>query len=207
MMKLYTSLTSPYGRIARIVRLEKGLADRIALHPVKTRGADNSYYAVNPSGRVPSLILNDGAVLEDSTLVCWFMDHLDGAPTLLPPEGMAGLEHRRIEATARSMFDGLSLWGREYLYREAEIRSATIIAHEQARALRLADVFEKAVQGKVLSGPLNMVQITLAFALHGRMIDHPQGFRWQDGRPNLRAWVERMGGYASIVETLPPPRN
>ena len=153
MMKLYTSLTSPYGRIARIVRLEKGLADRIALHPVKTRGADNSYYAVNPSGRVPSLILNDGAVLEDSTLVCWFMDHLDGAPTLLPPEGMAGLEHRRIEATARSMFDGLSLWEREYLYREAEIRSATIIAHEQARALRLADVFEKAVQGKVLSGP------------------------------------------------------
>ena len=200
MMKLYTSLTSPYGRIARIVRLEKGLADRIALHPVKTRGADNSYYAVNPSGRVPSLILNDGAVLEDSTLVCWFMDHLDGAPTLLPPEGMAGLEHRR-------MFDGLSLWGREYLYREAEIRSATIIAHEQARALRLADVFEKAVQGKVLSGPLNMAQITLACALHGRMIDHPQGFRWQDGRPNLRAWVERMGGYASIVETLPPPRN
>ncbi len=207
MMKLYTSLTSPYGRIARIVRLEKGLADRIALHPVKTRGADNSYYAVNPSGRVPSLILDDGAVLEDSTLVCWFMDHLDGAPTLLPPEGMAGLEHRRIEATARSMFDGLSLWGREYLYREAEIRSATIIAHEQARALRLADVFEKAVQGKVLSGPLNMAQITLACALHGRMIDHPQGFRWQDGRPNLRAWVERMGGYASIVETLPPPRN
>ncbi len=206
-MKLYTSLTSPYGRMARIVRLEKGLADRIALHPVKTRGADNPYYAVNPSGRVPSLILNDGAVLEDSTLVCWFMDHLDGAPTLHPLEGMAGLEHRRIEATARSMLDGLSLWGREYLYREAEIRSSTIIAHEQARALRLADVFEKEVQGKVLSGPLNMAQITLACALHGRMNDRPQGFRWQDGRPKLCAWVERMGGYASIVETLPPPRN
>ena len=206
-MKLYTSLTSPYGRMARIVRLEKGLADRIALHPVKTRGADNPYYAVNPSGRVPSLILNDGAVLEDSTLVSWFMDHLDGAPTLHPLEGMAGLEHRRIEATARSMLDGLSLWGREYLYREAEIRSATIIAHEQARALRLADLFEKEVQGKVLSGPLNMAQITLACALHGRMNDRPQGFRWQDGRPKLCAWVERMGGYASIVETLPPPRN
>ena len=206
-MKLYTSLTSPYGRMARIVRLEKGLADRIALHPVKTRGADNPYYAVNPSGRVPSLILNDGAVLEDSTLVSWFIDHLDGAPTLHPLEGMAGLEHRRIEATARSMLDGLSLWGREYLYREAEIRSATIIAHEQARALRLADLFEKEVQGKVLSGPLNMAQITLACALHGRMNDRPQGFRWQDGRPNLCAWVERMGGYAPIVETLPPPRN
>jgi glutathione S-transferase len=39
------------------------------------------------------------------------------------------------------------------------------------------------------------------------MNDRPQGFRWQDGRPNLCAWVERMGGYPSIVETLPPPRN
>ncbi len=206
-MKLHTTLTSPYGRIARIVRLERGLADRIALEPVQTRGVDNPYYAVNPSGRVPSLILDDGAILEDSTLVCWFMDHLDGDPVLHPPQGMDGLEHRRIEATARSMLDGVSLWSREFLYREAEIRSATIMAHEQARALRLADVFEKEVLGKVLSGPLNMAQITLACVFHGRMNDRPQGFRWQDGRPNLCAWVERMGGYASIVETLPPPRN
>jgi glutathione S-transferase len=81
------------------------------------------------------------------------------------------------------------------------------MAHEQARALRLADVFEKEVLGEVLSGPLNMAQITLACVFHGRMNDHPKGFCWQDGRPNLCAWVERMGGYASIVETLPPPRN
>ena len=206
-MKLHTTLTSPYGRMARIVRLEKGLADRIALEPVQTRGADNPYYAVNPSGRVPSLILDDGTILEDSTLVCWTMDHLDGDPTLHPPQGMAGLEHRRIEATARSMLDGVSLWSREFLYREPEIRSTTIIAHEQARALRLADVFEKEVLGEVLSGPLNMAQITLACVLHGRLNDRPQGFRWMDGRLNLCAWVERMGGYASIRETLPPPRN
>jgi len=206
-MKLHTSLTSPYGRMARIVRLEKGLADRIPLVPVQTRGVDNPYYAVNPSGRVPSLILDDGTVLEDSTLVCWTMDHLDGNPTLHPPQGMAGLEHRRIEATARSMLDGVSLWGREFLYREAEIRSEKIMAHEQARALRLAGVFEKEVLGKVLSGPLNMAKITLACVLHGRKNDHPKGFRWQDGRPNLCAWVERMGCYASIAETLPPPRS
>lgn len=206
-MKLYSTLTSPYGRIARIVRLEKALTDRIAFVPVQTRGVDNPYYAINPSGRVPSLILDDGTLLEDSKLVCWFMDHLDGNPVLHPPQGMAGLEHRRIEATARSMLDGVSLWSREFLYREEEIRSAKIIAHEQARALRLADMFEKEVEGEVLSGPLNMAQITLACVLHGRMNDRPQGFRWQDGRPNLCAWVERMDVYASIVETLPPPRT
>jgi glutathione S-transferase len=93
------------------------------------------------------------------------------------------------------------------LYQEAAIRSAAISAHEQARALRLADVCEKGVLGEVLSGPLNMAPVTLACVFHGRVNDRPEGFRWQDGRPNLCAWVERMGGYASIVETLPPPRQ
>ncbi|MCB1739324.1 MAG: glutathione S-transferase N-terminal domain-containing protein [Gammaproteobacteria bacterium] len=206
-MKLYSSKTSPYGRIARIVRLEKRLEDRITFEPVQTRGAENPYYEVNPSGRVPALVLDDGTLLEDSSLVCWYMDNLDGAPTLHPPQGMAGLEHRRVEAMARSMLDGVSLWAREYLYRDAQIRSPTIIAHEQARALRLADVFEREVRGNVLSGPLNMAQITLACVLHGRANDSPQGFRWRDGRANLCAWVERISAYPSVVETLPPPRG
>ena len=141
-MKLYSTLTSPYGRIARIVRSVKRLEERVMFEHIQTRGVDNPYYDINPSGRVPALILDDGTVLEDSPLVAWYLDNLDGAPTLHPAEGMSGLHQRRLEAVARSMLDGLSLWGREYLYREAEIRSATIMAHEKARALRLADVLE-----------------------------------------------------------------
>lgn len=108
-MILRSTLTSPYGRLARIVRQAKGLEDRVTFEVVATRGADNPYYAVNPSGRVPSLTLDDGTILEDSTLVCWYLDHLDGAPTLHPPAGLGGLEHRRVEAVTRSMLDGVAL--------------------------------------------------------------------------------------------------
>lgn len=82
---------------------------------LKTRGGENLYYDINPSGRVPALILDDGRILEESGLICWYLDHLDDAPTLHALEGLEGLAHRRIEAVARSMLDGLSLWAREYI--------------------------------------------------------------------------------------------
>jgi glutathione S-transferase len=206
-MILRSTLTSPYGRLARILRLEKGLEDRIEFEVVATRGVDNPYYAINPSGRVPSLILDDGTCLEDSTLVCWYLDNLDGTPTLHGSTGLDGLEHRRLEASARSMLDGVSLWSREYLYREEAIRSQTTIDHERGRALRMADMFENEMENPVLTGPLNMAQITLACLFAARLNNSPDGFTWQDSRPKLSAWVERISALRSVTDTTPPPRN
>ena len=206
-MKLLSTATSPYGRIARIVRLHKGLEERVSFEVVQTRGEGNPYYQTNPSGRVPSLLLDDGTILEESALVSWYLDHLDGSPDLHPPEGMAGLEHRRIEAVARSMLDGVSLWGREYLYRDKAIRSDVIMTHEKGRAERLSDYFESVVDGDVLNGPLNMAQITLACVLHGRPADMPRGYNWMEGRPKLAAWVDRIGRISAVEETVPPPRK
>ena len=59
-MKLYITDTSPYARIARVVILEKGLENRIAIIYAQTRLADSPYYRINPSGRVPYLIRDDG---------------------------------------------------------------------------------------------------------------------------------------------------
>ena len=202
-MKLISSLKSPYGRMTRIVRLEKGLSDSVEYEVVQTRGENNPYYNVNPSGRVPSLILDDGTVLEESALICWYLDHIDGTPKLHPVDGMNGLEQRRIEAIARSMLDGTSLWLREYLLRPSEMRSETIIGHERRRAFRLADVFEKEVEGELLSGPINMAQITLACVFHGNMIDSLPEFAWQEGRLHLCNWVEHIGQNLSVKETAP----
>jgi glutathione S-transferase len=206
-MILRSTLTSPYGRLARILRLEKGLEDRIEFEVVATRGVNNPYYAINPSGRVPSLILDDGTCLEDSTLVCWYLDNLDGTPTLHGSTGLDGLEHRRLEASARSMLDGVSLWSREFLYREEAIRSQTTIDHERGRALRMADMFENEMENPVLTGPLNMAQITLACLFAARLNNSPDGFTWQDSRPKLSAWVERISALPSVTDTTPPPRN
>ncbi len=201
-MKLYITRTSPYARIARMMVLEKGLEGRVEIIAARTRIADSPYYAINPSGRVPYLIRDDGTGLEESSLICAWLDHLDGLPAFDPPEGPEGWELRRLDALARSFLDGLSVWGRELSRPEGD-RSPTIIRHERQRSRRLTGLWEREIDASLMGGPLNMAQMTLAAALHpeGR---HTQ-FRWRAGHPKLAAWTDRMAERPSVAATAPPP--
>ena len=199
-MKLYITPGSPYARMARIVVLEKGLEGRVEMVAAKTRTARSPYYAINPSGRVPYLIREDGVGLEESALICAYLDRLDGAPTLEFPDGQAW-EGRRLEALARSLLDGVSVWGREIVRPENE-RSPRVIEHETDRAARMADRWAREIDHPLMRGPLNMAQLTLACAL-GLEARNP-GFRWRPRRPQLCAWFDRIAARSSFTATAPP---
>ena len=133
-MKLYITAGSPYARTVRIVILEKGLAGRVEVLLAPTRQANSPYYKINPSGRVPYLIRDDGVAMEESGLIVAYLDHLDGKPLFDWPTGNTGeasWEPRRIDALAHSLVDGLAVWSRE-LARHANERSPTTLAHEAA---------------------------------------------------------------------------
>src|SRR4029450_3671560 len=102
-MKLYITPGSPYARMARIVVLEKGLESRVEIIAAQTRLADSPYYKINPSGRVPYLVCDDGVGLEESAVICAYLDHLDGSPRFDPPAGAAAWHARRPAALARVM--------------------------------------------------------------------------------------------------------
>lgn len=200
-MKLYITPGSPYARMARIVVLEKKLESQVETIVAKTRTAHSPYYDINPSGRVPYLVRDDGVGMEESALICAYLDHLDGAPQFDLPGGDQTWESRRLEALARSMLDGLSVWGREILRPENE-RSPGVIQHESARAQRMADVWEREIAQPLMRGALNMIQITLACAL-GLEARNP-GFLWRVGRPGLAGWFERIAARPSLKATVPP---
>jgi len=200
MMKLYVTPGSPYARMARIVILEKGLESRVEIITAKTRIADSPYYSINPSGRVPYLVRDDGVGLEESALICSYLDHLDGAAKFDLPAGDQAWEARRLEALARSMVDGLSVWGRE-LSRPENERSPGVIQHEKARAQRMADLWEAQIGHPLMRGALNLVQLTLACAL-GLEARNPD-FRWRPGRPKLCDWFDRVAARPSFVATAP----
>src|SRR5688572_33482741 len=128
-MKLYITAGSPYARMVRIVILEKGLESRVEILAAQTRLADSPYYKINPSGRVPYLVRDDGVGLEESALICAWLDQLDGKPAFALPAGEAAWEARRLEGVARSLMDGLAVWLRE-LYRPENERSPGVIRHE-----------------------------------------------------------------------------
>jgi glutathione S-transferase len=200
-LKLYITPGSPYARMARIVLLEKGLESRVETIAAKTRVEDSPYYAINPSGRVPYLVCEDGVGLEESALICAYLDHLDGRPAFDLPDGTQQWQARRLEALARSMMDGLSVWLREILRPESE-RSPGVIRHETDRARRMADVWEREIDHPLLRGSLNMIQITLACAL-GLEARNP-GFRWRPGHPKLSQWFDALAARPSFTATAPP---
>ena len=199
-MKLYITTTSPYARVARIVVLEKGLADRVEVVEARTRSAGSPYYDVNPSGRVPYLLRDDGTGLEDSGLIAAWLDSLDGKPALTPPPASADWHYGRLEAYARSLTDGLSVWVREMRRPETE-RSPTIIGHEKARATRLADFWEREITNPLMQGPLNLAQLYLLAGLD--QVSHWGHGDLTHGRPQLAAWLARLHQRPSIKATAP----
>ena len=201
MMKLYVTPGSPYARMARIVVAEKCLESRVEIIPAKTRVADSPYYKINPSGRVPYLICEDGTEFEESAVICAYLDHLDGDPSFELPGGDQLWEARRLEALARSLVDGVSVWGREISRPENE-RSPGVIQHETERARRMVDVWEREVEHPLMRGRLNMIQLTLACAL-GLEARNP-GFRWRAGHPKLSKWFDAIAARPSFIATAPP---
>ncbi len=202
-MELFVTLTSPYARLARAVIIEKDLQDRVKVTPIQTRTPDSPLYAINPSGRVPTLVTDDGTVYEESAVICGYLDHLDGAPIFEIAHDDNRWEALRLEARVRSMLDGIAVWGRE-LYRPESERSPGIIAHEKARALRIARALNNDAAAGLFNGPLSIAQLLLACALHTREKRLP-GLSWRQDNADLSAWVDRFATRPSITETLPPP--
>ena len=200
-MKLYITPTSPFARMAQIVILEKGLGDDVEIVRAETRKTDSPYYAVNASGRVPYLIRKDGVGMEESRLICAYLDHLGGSPAFDEPSGEQRWESRRLEALAGSLLDGLCVWGRE-LYRPENERSPTVIEHERQRSRRMIDLWESEIEHPLMQGALNMAQITLVCAL--QLDRRNPEILWRPGHPKLSAWTDRIGERASIATTQPP---
>ena len=181
--------------------LEKGLQDRVEVIAARTRAANSPYYAVNPSGRVPYLVRDDGVGLEESAVICAWLDHCHGDPVFDLPPGDMAWEARRLEALARSMMDGLSVWVREILRPEDE-RSPGVIRHEADRASRMADLWDVEIDHPWMRGALNLAQITLGCAL-GLEARNPD-LRWRPGRTKLSDWFDRIAARPSFAATAPP---
>jgi glutathione S-transferase len=198
-MKLYVTFTSPYARLARMLVAEKGLEARVEIVEAKTRTPGSPFYRINPSGRVPYLIDDAGVGIEDSQLICAYLDGLDGKPRFHPSLD-PDWSHRRLEAKARSMCDGIAVWARE-MGRPEQERSPTTLAHEVARSQRMADYFEAEVAHPLMLGAPNMAQLVLAVA-----IDFARTRGLGDltaGRPKLAAWHGRISALPSLRATAP----
>ena len=197
-MKLFVTMTSPYGRLARIVVLEKRLDGKVELVEAQTRIPGSPYYALNPSGRVPCLVRDDGVTMEDSQLICAWLDSLDGNPRITRVLKRQDWVYGRLESYARSMLDGVAVWVREMRRPERE-RSPTTLQHEVDRCVRMADFWEREIGDALMRGPLNMAQMLLISAIE--LAEHRKMTEVLPSRAKLAVWARRVREIPSIKAT------
>ena len=200
-MKLYGTKTSPYARIIRIVIFEKKLNDQIEFIWIKTRVPDDPMYTINPSGRIPFLLLDDGMGIEDTPVLVQFLDNLKKPRVFADGLVYFDLQYLQIEAKARSLLDGASVWIRE-IRRPSNEQSPTILQHEQNRAIRLTSYFDKIVSDPLLSGSMNLAQLYLFAALD--LERRIQMFSWREGNANLTTWYENMESQPAVKASWQP---
>lgn len=105
-MKLYDMTMAPNPRRVRIFLAEKGMSLEMPQVDI-AKGENHSpdYRAINPRGVVPTLVLDDGSILDESVAICRYLEGLHPEPNLM---GRDPLEVARIESWQRRIeFDGL----------------------------------------------------------------------------------------------------
>ncbi len=97
-MKLLYTKRSPYARKVRVVALEKDIA--LDLIDEDLQKKSQRLLDANPLGKVPTLVLDNGTTVFDSSVICQYLDSLNNNAILVPREASERLEVLKWEAFA-----------------------------------------------------------------------------------------------------------
>ncbi len=199
MMKLHWSPRSPYVRKVMIVAHELGLADRIETVRTVVGGTAPhlALMQVNPLGKIPTLMLEDGTALYDSPVICEYLDTLHNGPKLFPswPERLTAV---RQLALGDGMLDIALAWVGER-FRSTERQSAPHMALWEAKLRACVDALESETDA-LDTGALTIGHIGIGVALS--YLDFRfDGLRWRDGHERLAAWHAAFDARPSVVAT------
>lgn len=197
-MKLYITVPSPYARKCRIVAREKGLAGRIEEIAVDPYANAPELLSSNPLVQVPTLIAEDGLPLNDSPVICEYLDALGAGPRLLPEEGPERLRVRRLETLANGALEmGVKLVLEKR--RPEHERSPSWIERWTTNMGRALDALEAAAPDPAR---LDMGVITAGVAVTWIGFRHPD-YDWKTGRPGLVALQAALEARPSFSRTRP----
>lgn len=105
-MKLYSMKQAVNPQRVRIFLAEKGIdLETIEVDIPSGQSRSEDYLKINPRGTLPSLELDDGSVLYESTAICRYIEGIAPEPNLL---GISPKEQAIIEMRQREMeLDGM----------------------------------------------------------------------------------------------------
>lgn len=200
-MKLHWSSRSPFVRKVMVCAHECGLAGRIeCVRTVVTMTQPNvDLLPVNPLGKIPTLILDDGSALYDSTVICEYLDSLHGSRRLFPESGPARWTALRRHALGNNLLDNLVLWRNETLRPQPQQSPETLAAF--ALKVRNAVAALEREADALATNPVGIGHVAIACAL-GYIDFRFAHLGWRAGHDRIAAWYQTFAERPSMLNTV-----
>ena len=198
-MKLYYSPTSPYVRKVNVFAIEAGLDKEIEKITTNPWVEDADLLKENPLSKVPTLIMNDGAVLYDSPVICEYLDSINPSVKLIPTAGMERWEALRLQALGDGILDAAVLRFLERKRPESQ-QSGDWDSLQQNAILRALNTLEQ--NTSTWKNELTIGQISIACAL-GYLDFRFAEDNWRQDHSDLANWFEGFMQRRSMQATVP----
>lgn len=201
-MQFTYTTTSPYVRRVAVTIIELGLSERIERITVDYHNEGSDYEAINPLMKVPSLILDDGRVLIDSTAICEYLDMGHDGPSLFAPAGDERVRDMQLQVLVNGIQEAGTTATGERVRRPEHLRWPEYLDKQLGKVSRGLDRLETMADRLPPPGrTLRYVDICTG-VLCGWCDFRLADTGWRDRRPGLAAWYETFSRRKSMVETV-----
>lgn len=201
-MKLFGTAGSPFVRKARLALEEKGIAYEYVLAPAETRAA--LVVPLNPLGKIPVLMRDDGRAVYDSPVIVEYVDGLGREPKLIPSGFEERIEVKRWEALGDGVAEATVLITHD-LRKPADKRESEGWYEKQREKIRRAlAVMENDLGDKAFcsGSSFTLADIATGYALSYLEQGIPD-FGWRAANPKLAQHYDNLNARESFRKTDP----
>ncbi|MBC7708571.1 MAG: glutathione S-transferase N-terminal domain-containing protein [Rhizobacter sp.] len=201
-MKLLHSPTSPFARKVRIVAAEKKL--ELELERSDPYSSVSEVSKVNPLGKVPALIMDDGAALFDSRVIVEYLDGLSPVHRLIPETSRDRIAVKRWEAIADGLCDAALTARMENNRPDKNDSSTKQIERQLGKVSACIEEMarELAEREHCVGNALSLADISTGCALGYLKLRFPE-IAWDVAHPNLARLYKKLMARASFKATDP----
>ncbi len=204
-LKLVIAKPSPFARKVRIALREKWINyEEIMDVPWNP---DTKAPSLNPLGKIPILICEDGHTVFDSSVIVEYLETLDQDPRLIPTAPAARVNVRQIEALADGVSDAVVLIVLESK-RRADLISQDWLTRQRAKVDAGLKALADMLKGKPWFVDDHMSIADIAAACTLAYVDtRVPDVKWRTMHPTLAAFSDKMESRPSFAATRPEPQD
>jgi glutathione S-transferase len=183
--------------------MELGLDKKIELVTVATTpvAMHADLVKVNPLGKLPALVADDGDLLFDSSVIVEYLDALAGGGKIIPAKGPERWRVKRTESLADGLMDAAVLARYEGFLRPPEKQWPEWIAGQKQKVMQALDALEG--QAWVFDDKVDAGKIAVGCAL-GYLDLRFADMGWRKRCETLGRWYDAFAKRPSMEATKPP---